>query len=168
MPKITRSMEPLSAGLLAGGIVLDAALLARRWGPEPAHREIENWYGMLEKPPYAPLGGVIAAVWATLDALLALAGARLLAAPPSGARCRAIAGWSVAVAGIPGWMAVFFGARCIPGGLGVIAAMLAGATMAAIQAARRVDRLAVWAVTPLIGWLGFAGLLNFEIWRRNG
>jgi len=23
------------------------------------------------------------------------------------------------------------------------------------------------AIVPLVGWLGFAGLLNAEIWRRN-
>ncbi|MEO9188753.1 MAG: TspO/MBR family protein [Acetobacteraceae bacterium] len=159
-------MEPVTAALLAGGVVLGAALLARRWGPEPTHRETENWYAILEKPPYAPPGGVIGAVWATLDVLLAVAGARLLAAPASRARCRALAGWSVAVAGIPGWMAVFFGARCIPGGLGVIGVML-GAAATTVTEARRVDRVAARAIAPLVGWLGFAGLLNAEIWRRN-
>ncbi len=159
-------MQPAVAALLAGGLVLGAAVLARRWSPEPAHPETENWYAILEKPPYAPPGAVIGAVWATLDGLLILAGARLLAATPSRARCRALAGWGIAVAGIPAWTATFFGARCIPGGLAAIGAMLGG-TVGAIVSADRVDRLAARAMMPLAGWLGFAGLLNFDIWRRN-
>ncbi len=72
----------------------------------------------------------------------------------------------MAVAGIPGWMGVFFGGRRIVGGLGVIGAMLAAA-LGAIGSAWRVDRPAAVALVPLAGWLGFAGLLNGEIWRRN-
>ena len=162
----SRSMQPAVAALIAGGLVLGAAALARRWSPEPAHPETENWYAILEKPPYAPPGAVIGAVWAALDGLLSLAGARLLAAAPSAARCRALAGWGVAVAGIPAWTATFFGARCIPGGLAIIGAMLGG-TIGAVKAAGRVDNLASRALVPLAGWLSFAGLLNFEVWIRN-
>lgn len=166
MRSSSRSMQPAVAALIAGGLVLGAAALARRWSPEPAHPETENWYAILEKPPYAPPGAVIGAVWATLDGLLILAGTRLLAADPSAARCRALAGWGIAVAGIPAWTATFFGARCIPGGVAVIGGMLVGAA-GAIKAAGRVDRIASRALVPLAGWLGFAGLLNFEIWHRN-
>lgn len=166
MRSSSRSMQPAVAALLAGGLVLGAVVLARRWSPEPARPETENWYAILEKPSYAPPGAVIGAVWATMDALLILAGARVFAAAPSAARCRALAGWGIAVAGIPAWTATFFGARCIPGGLAIIGAMLGG-TVGAVKAAGQVDRLASRALVPLVGWLGFAGLLNFEIWNRN-
>lgn len=166
MRSSSRSMQPAVAVLVAGGLVLGAAALARRWSPEPARPETENWYAILEKPPYAPPGAVIGAAWATLDGLLILAGARLLAAPHSAARCRALAGWGIAVAGIPAWTATFFGARCIPGGLAIIGAMLGG-TVGAVKAAGRFDRIASRALVPLAGWLGFAGLLNFEMWIRN-
>lgn len=161
-----RLIEP-SAALLAGGAVLGAALVARRWGPEPAHPQTATWYAALRKPPFTPPGAAIGAVWAGLDVLLALAGARLLAAPPSPARSGALGCWAVAVAGIPGWMCVFFGKRHISGGLGVIATMLT-ATLAGIRFAGNVDRPAAAALLPLAGWLGFAGVLNGEIWRRNG
>lgn len=159
-------MGTAEAALLAGGVVLGAALLARRWGPEPPHRHTANWYAALHKPPFTPPGAVIAGAWATLDVLLATVGARLLAAPASAAKCGALACWSIAVAGIPGWMRVFFGERRIVGGLGVIGAMLA-ASLGGVGFARRVDRPAAAALVPLAGWLGFAGLLNEEIWRRN-
>ncbi len=153
------------ATLIAGGSVLAAALLARRWGPD-ADPDAAAWYRRLNKAPYTPPSAVIGGAWASLDALLALAGARLLMAPPAPARAAALAGWSVAVAGIPAWMAIFFGARRIGGGLAVIGVMVSAAS-ATTAAALRVDRLAASCVAPLIGWLGFAGLLNAEIARRN-
>ncbi len=158
---------PLPAAVMgACGFVLGGALLARTWGPEPQHPRTTAWYAALRKPPFTPPGWVIGGAWMTLEALLAVAGTRLLAAPPDPARVRALAGWAVAVSGIPGWMAVFFGARRVAGGLAVIGLML-GAASTAIAAARQVDRVAASAMAPLLGWLGFAGLLNAEVWRRN-
>jgi translocator protein len=162
-----RPIKFMEAALLASTAVLGAALVARRWGPEPAHPQTATWYAALRKPPFTPPGAAIAGVWAGLDVLLAAAGTRLLAAPPSPARSGALGCCAVAVAGIPGWMRVFFGGRHIIGGLGVIVAMLA-ATMVGIGFACNADRPAAAALLPLAGWLGFAGALNGEIWRRNG
>jgi TspO/MBR family len=33
---------------------------------------------------------------------------------------------------------------------------------------RRLDRVAVWWLVPLVAWIAFASVLNFEIWRLNG
>ncbi len=165
MAELPRLPMPAS-GLLAGGAVLGAALLARRWSPEPRHFYTREWYAALRKPSFTPPAPVIGGAWATLEALLAVAGARLLAAPPSPARRGAIAGWVLAVLGIPGWTRVFFGARWIAGGVGVIGAMLAAA-LGGIGFARRVDRPAALALAPLAAWLAFAGVLNERIWRLN-
>ena len=32
----------------------------------------------------------------------------------------------------------------------------------------RLDRVAVWWLVPLVAWVAFASVLNFEIWRLNG
>jgi translocator protein len=155
-----------SAALLAGGVVLAASLLARGWSPEPPHPDTATWYAALRKPSFTPPGPVIGGVWAMLEALLALGGARLLAAPPGPARRGALACWGLAVLGIPGWTRVFFGGRRIVGGLGVIGAMLAAA-LGGIGFARKVDRPAALTFAPLAGWLGFAGVLNATFWRLN-
>jgi translocator protein len=33
---------------------------------------------------------------------------------------------------------------------------------------RRLDRVAVWWLVPLVAWDAHASVLNFEIWRLNG
>lgn len=78
-----------AATLLAGGLVLGTALLAQRWGPQPPHLKTAAWYARLRKPSFTPPGPVIGGVWGILEALLAIGGARLLAAPVGPARRRA-------------------------------------------------------------------------------
>lgn len=146
--------------------MLGAALLARRWTPEPAHPQIRHWYAGLRKPDFAPPGQVIGPVWGILDVLIAIAGARLIGSADIPARRGALAGWALVVAGLAGWPRVFFGGRAVGGGVGVIGAMLA-ATLSAIGFARRIDPPSAFALTPLAAWLAFAGLLNGTIWRLN-
>ncbi len=159
-------MTPVGAALLAGGAVLAAALVARRYGPSPGHPAETAWYATLRKPSYTPPGAVIGAAWALLDTLLAVAGYRLLTAPPNRDQRRALAFWSTVVAGIPAYTRVFFGDRRIAGGLGVIVGMLVSAVAATVSALK-VDRVAAISIAPLVGWLSFAGLLNEEVWRGN-
>ena len=41
------------------------------------------------------------------------------------------------------------------------------AILATLLLLRRISRVAGWLLAPYLGWITFAALLNFEIWRLN-
>lgn len=157
-------MRKNEAAVLAVGAVLAAAIAGSRYSPANVRDAV--WYARLEKPRYRPSGPVIGMAWTVLDGLLAYAGARLLAAPARPAQQAAVAGWATAVSGLFLYPWLMFGQRRLGAALGGVAWMLGG-TLTAVVAAGRVDRAAGRALLPLVGWLGLAGVLQEEIWRRN-
>jgi benzodiazapine receptor len=42
------------------------------------------------------------------------------------------------------------------------------AVAATILVVRRVDPISAWLLIPLAAWVGFATVLNLEVWRLNG
>lgn len=157
-------MRSQTAALIAGSAVFAAALIGSRRGPQ--HPRTALWYASLRKPSYTPPGPAIGAAWAVLDTLLSVSGYRLLKSPPSTARTTALTSWSLSVAGIAGYPWVFFGRKRLGESAVVVGAMLASAS-AYVAAAERVDRPAAAMGIPLVLWVGFAGLLSEELWRRN-
>ena len=154
----------LPSALIAGGAVLAAALIGARRGPQ--HPRTALWYASLRKPSYTPPGPVFGAAWAVLDTLTGVSGYRLLRAKPGTARSVALSCWALSVAGIAGYPWVFFGRKQLGESAAVVGAMLASASTY-VAAAERVDRPAAALGVPLVLWIGFAGLLSEEIWRRN-
>ncbi len=53
------------------------------------------------------------------------------------------------------------------GGSALMVGCMLGSARAAVASAGKVDRAAAVASMPLVAWLGFAGLLSKELWRRN-
>ena len=157
-------MNKITAGVLSGGAVAIAALTGSGAGPQHPREMI--WYARLEKPSYTPSGAVIGAAWTMLDILLAISGARLLAAPPSRTRNVALLSWSLNLAGVAGYPWVFFKRKKLGASAVVVAGMLASAR-AGVATAGKVDRIAGLSAMPLVLWLAFAGLLSEEMWRRN-
>jgi tryptophan-rich sensory protein len=64
------------------------------------------------------------------------------------------------------WSGVFFGLRSPYGGLVVIAVLLLG-IVATMVAFAWVDRRAALLLVPYLAWVGFATVLNYELWRLN-
>jgi benzodiazapine receptor len=155
-----------TAALLAGGAVLAAAFAGSRHGPTPDQPRTAAWYASLRKPSFTPPGAAIGAAWVGLDVLLCVSGYRLMTAPPSPARNVALTSWASNVAGLAGFSFVFFGRKRLDASMGVTGAMLASA-LVSVASAMRVDRMAGMASVPLAAWVGFASLLNEEIWRRK-
>jgi tryptophan-rich sensory protein len=156
-------MHKNDAALLATGAVLAAALIGGRFNP--ANVRDATWYAHLEKPEFRPSPPVIGAAWTALDVLLAYAGTRLLSTPPQApGRQAAVAGWGTAVGGLVLYPWLMFGRHRLGAALGAVAVMLGG-TLTAVAASP--DRRAARALLPLLGWLGFAGVLQEEIWRSN-
>lgn len=125
-----------------------------------------RWYRRLEKPPFNPPAQVFAPVWTTLYAMMSLSAYRIWRRPPSPERTRALATWGVQL-GLNGlWSPLFFGKHALRTALVDLSA-LALAIAAYIRVAAKVDRPAAALMVPYLGWVGFAGLLNAEIVRRN-
>jgi len=124
------------------------------------------WYRLLRKPSFNPPARVFGPVWTALYAMMSWSAYRIWRKPPSPERTRALALWGAQL-GLNGlWSPLFFGKRAIRAAL-VDLGGLALAIGAYIRAAAKVDRSAAALMVPYLGWVGFAGLLNAEIVRRN-
>ncbi len=165
-PQRRGAVSPLAAAAIAGGAVLVAGLVGRRWAPDRNHPRIKDWYGSLEKPAFTPPDPVFGAVWPALEVLLAVGGYRLLREARSPQRDTALALWAVNMAMIPAWTKIFFGERSTAGGFAAATAQL-GAGIAYAEAARRVDGTSAGLAVPYAAWLAFATVTAEEVWREN-
>jgi benzodiazapine receptor len=159
-------MRKATSYLIASGALAGALLLGGSHGPKPDRPRTRAWYKSLKKPDFTPPKPVYGIAWSGLGALLVFSGGRLMAASSSTSRTSALALWGANVAGIALWPKLFFGRKNI--GASVVASggmTLSAAGLAAASA--KTDRLAGLATLPLIAWLGFATLLDEEIWRQN-
>lgn len=158
------ALPPAGAAALAATAVAWPAIAGRRWGPHGLASGI--WYRLLKKPSFQPPDPVIPLAWTLIDGLLAVGAYRLLRAPRSPARTRALGWWALNVAMVGGWSALFFGRRSLPASTAAAAAMV-GTGVAYVAQARSVDRPAAAAGLPFVAWLGFATVLTAALWRRN-
>ena len=144
-------------GLTAAGAAL---------GSVANRRSVGLWYKLQRKPPFQPPRWIFAPVWTALYALIATSGYRVWKQEPSMARTRALALWGTQLALNTAWSPLFFGARRKRAALADLAALL-GVVAAYAATSRKVDKPAAAMMLPYLGWLGFAGVLNEEIIRRN-
>lgn len=150
-------------GLLPFVAMTAAVALA---GSRSTRRGRGLWYRLLRKPKFNPPAWVFGPVWTTLYALMSVSAHRVWRQPPSPERTRALALWATQL-GLNGiWSPLFFGRRRARAAL-VDLVGLAAAIAAYIRVAAKVDRLAAGLMTPYLAWVGFAGLLNGAIVRRN-
>lgn len=98
--------------------------------------------------------------------LLGYAGYRLLKSRPSPSRSVALAAWGSNLVGIAGFSWVLFGRKELAEAVGVTAGMVATSS-ATVSTSALVDRKAAYASVPRLLWVGFATLLQEEVWRWN-
>ncbi len=154
----------LPALALAALPVAAASLL----GQLAAAPNIPTWYAGLAKPGFTPPDWVFAPVWTTLYVLMAVAAWRLLRAPQgTPGRGAALALFYAQLALNAAWSWMFFAAQSpLLGLINIVPQWLT--ILAAVVAAQRADRIAAGLLAPLLVWVGYASVLNFEIWRLNG
>ena len=150
-------------GLTVGAVAL-SALVAKMHAPTPDNREIYSDYEELEQPAFKPPSRVFAMVWPPLFMSLTLSGLRIWNAPRSAERTQALTLWGTVQALNAVWMAL--GPKRLGGQLTAAVASL-GTAAAYVWRAKRVDAPAAGMVAPYVGWIGFAGVLTEELWRRN-
>ncbi len=124
------------------------------------------WYESLNKPAFNPPNWIFGPVWTALYVLMAFAVWRIFRLPPSPERTTAIVLFYAQLLVNGAWSWMFFGANNPLLGLANILPQLVVIVATAV-AFRRLDRVAGFCLFPLIAWVTFASLLNFEIWRLN-
>jgi translocator protein len=149
---------------LTGAAALAAAVIGTRSAGGDIAMRVR--YQRLDKPSVAPPPSVFGPVWGVLYPAIAVSGARVLHAPPSPARSRALALWAAQMTLNAAWTPLFFGERRAKAALVDIGALLA-LSAAYAWTAREVDRPAAALAVPYVGWIAFASALNGEIVRRN-
>jgi len=126
-----------------------------------------DWYSALVKPSFTPPSWVFAPVWTVLYSLMGvsffLIWRRGLDSP--GVR-RGLFFFSLQLAFNALWAPFFFGLKA-PGLALLDLLLLFGALLATLFSFFRIFKPAGVLLIPYLGWVGFAGLLNFRIWQLN-
>ncbi|MET9605905.1 TspO/MBR family protein [Streptomyces sp. NPDC006512] len=123
-------------------------------------------YLSLERPAWAPPGGLFGPVWTVLYATIAVA-AWLVWRRPDRPRVKgALAWWSVQLLLNLAWTPLFFGARQY--GLALLDIVLLLVTLAVtVGRFHRLDRAAAFLLLPYLLWVAFATALNAAVWHLN-
>lgn len=166
LPDDRGAFPPLTAGLLAVGIVGVAAVAAGLMAREAEQRGSKEWYENLDKPAATPPNYVFGIVWPAIEAALAFGGFRLLSKRSSGARNGALAFLGFNIASIPTYTKLFFGDRNLKAA-GADSLALMVSAWGYVAATWRTDRVAAVAGLPLALWVSFANYLQGELVRRN-
>lgn len=128
---------------------------------------VGTWYDQLRKPIWTPAGSLIGGVWSVLYTLMSISAYLAWRHGWSDARVRTSLTWFGIQLGLnTAWSIIFFGLR-LPGVAAAELALLWAAIARWLTATVRVDWRAALLIVPYFGWVTFAGVLNFTIWRMN-
>ncbi len=125
-----------------------------------------EWYASLEKPSWTPANSVFGPVWSTLYVLMGVAAwlvwrkAGFYGAP------KALGLFLLQLVLNSLWSFLFFGVHQ-PGLAFIELSVLWLAILATTIAFWPISSWAGILLLPYLCWVGFAGFLNFEIWRLN-
>jgi tryptophan-rich sensory protein len=126
-----------------------------------------DWYERLNKPAWRPPNWLFPPAWTLLYIMIAVSGWLVYrTAGLEGAGVTALIVYVVHLGFNAGWSAVFFGLKR-PGWafLEVVGLWLSiAATMVVFHP---INPVAAYLLIPYLGWVSFAAVLNFSIWRRN-
>jgi benzodiazapine receptor len=124
------------------------------------------WFASLHKPPIMPPGWAFGVAWTILYILLGLSLAMVLHARGAKDRKRALQLFAVQLVLNFGWSPVFFAFHKVAPALSIIAAMIV-VTVGMIFVIWRIRVVAALLLYPYLGWLIFAGALNYQILMLN-
>ena len=150
-----------------GGLAVVTVALASVIGQFATLPNLAPWYAGLIKPAFNPPSWVFAPVWTTLYVLMAFAVWRILCLPRDiRGRRLALILYFVQLGMNAAWPWMFFGAQSpLLGMINIVPQMLL--ICATIVKFYQLDKIAALCLVPLIAWVGFACVLNLEIWRLN-
>jgi translocator protein len=155
----------VSLAALAGWLSL--SIIVGALGGLATASSVSTWYPTLAKPSFNPPNAVFGPVWTSLYLLMALAAWRVWRKVGFGPQGRtALALYLVQMILNLAWSIIFFGLRA-PGVALIEVALLFALVAGTAALFWRVDRAAGLMIVPYVAWVGFASLLNFQIWRLN-
>ncbi len=128
---------------------------------------VGDWYPTLVKPPFNPPGWVFAPVWTLLYVLMGVAFFLVWMKgtdTPGVPRALLVYAFQLALNFL--WSFFFFYAGA-PGWALLEILLLLAALSWTLLLFFRVSRLAGWLMTPYLGWVTFATVLNAAIWILN-
>lgn len=162
------SQPSLSPAAQAGGLIvfLTICFIAAAIGGIVTGPAIDGWYETLEKPFWQPPAWVFGPVWTVLYLLMAIAA--WLVWRPAGARSAAVplSLFMVQLVLNVAWSWIFFYLQR-PGWAVLELIVLWVAIALTTLAFSRRSTVAAGLMLPYLGWVTFAGVLNFTIWRLN-
>jgi len=125
-----------------------------------------EWYQAMNQPDWNPSAMVMAAVWAVLYALMAVA-AWMVWEAMRGLAQTPLAWWGLQLLLSVVWSWMFFGLHRVGWSLGVMVLWLL-VVLITIKAFRPIKLEASSLMMPLAAWLLFTLALNFNQWVMNG
>ncbi len=125
-----------------------------------------GWFARLQKPELMPPGWAFGLVWPILYVLMGLALAIILGARGARGRGLALALFALQMVLNLAWSPLFFAAHQVTAALVVIVLMFVAAFWTMIRFTM-IRKVAGMLLLPYLGWLIFAGFLNYEIMRLN-
>lgn len=127
--------------------------------------QIPTWYASINKPIWTPPNWLFAPVWTTLYIMMGVAAWLVWRKGPS-LRSRPLMYFWLQLALNTLWSFVFFSWESP--GLAFVEILLLWTFIAAtIRSFQKQSALAAVLLIPYLGWVSFASLLNFAIWRLN-
>jgi len=139
-------------------VVIAAALGGLQTGGE--------WYQAMVRPSWTPPAMAMAAAWAVLYVLMALA-AWMTWDTVRGLASAALGWWGLQLLLGIAWSWMFFGLHRIGWALGVVLLWLL-AVAAVIKTFAPLKPAAAMLMVPQAAWLAFMAVLNFYLWHMNG
>ncbi len=126
-------------------------------------RSVGTWYKEIEKPSWNPPSWVFGPVW---TALYLMMGISLWLVWRERAPALPLGLFAVQLVLNAAWSGLFFGLR-LPGAAFAEIALLWLAIVGTVLTFRPIAPVAAYLLLPYLGWVSFAAVLNFTIWRLN-
>ncbi len=125
-----------------------------------------EWYSVLLKPSWNPPNWLFGPVWSVLYAMMAVSAWLVWRRGGFSSQGRPLRIFILQLLLNALWTPLFFGLK-LPGVAFAEILLLWLAIIMTIRVFLRVDRIAAWLLVPYLGWVSFAAILNFTLWRLN-
>ncbi len=141
-------------------------LAAGRLGAALTEPALEGWYRGLAKPDWTPPDVVFPVAWSILYVTMGIAAWLVWKTAERGELKLPLTLFFGQLVINVLWSFSFFGQRSPFLGLICLGALVLAVILTTV-AFTRVSRAAGWLFLPYLLWLGYAGALNFAIWKMN-
>ena len=123
-----------------------------------------SFYAQLSKPSWAPPASVFGPVWSVLYALMGIAAWLVWRSPGRNGMALGLFGAQLAVNALWSWMFFAWHRGALASVEVVVLVALIVATLVAFW---RISRFAALLLVPYLGWVSFASVLTWTLWRSN-